>query len=92
MSTNPINHLSNSTDLESLIAIQAADQNSKNSSGSDQMSAFAQMLGAAGESNANPKENSAGNPSQLLNQLVASYQKTSVENQGQSLDPSSIGS
>jgi hypothetical protein len=58
-----------------------------------QPSAFAQMLQEAGVSNAptgNPS--SVNNPSQLFNQLVSNFQASGLRNQGQSLDPMSIGS
>lgn len=91
MNTNSIS-LSAGSDLQSLIAMQATDKQAKNSSASNssQTSAFAQMLGAASASGSSANTAAATNPSQLLNQMIASYETTSVQNQGSSLDPMSI--
>ncbi len=97
MSTSYINHLASSTDLQSLMAEQMSNKNSSTSNANNgQTSAFAQMLGAAsGDLNSSAASTAAGsssNPAALLNQLVASYQTTSVQSQSSSLDPMSMAS
>jgi hypothetical protein len=63
--------------------LNSSSQASKNG----QPSAFSQMLSAAGATTSH----TAGNPAQLLNQLVSNFQVSGVQSQGQSLDPMSIG-
>ncbi len=52
-----------------------------------QLSAFAQMFSDSSTSAASQ----SGNPSQLLSQMVSSFQTNSIQNQGQLVDPLSIG-
>ena len=61
---------------------------SSNSSKSTKASDFAQMLSDAGVTTASTK----GNPSQMFSQMVNNFQVSGIQSQGQSLDPTSIGS
>jgi hypothetical protein len=92
MNTSSINGFSASY-LQSTLANQLTSNSltsspSKNSKNAEP-SAFAQMLSDA---NAGSSASTGGNASQLLNQLVSNFQMSGVQNQGQSLDPTLIGS
>ena len=92
MNTSSINGLS-ANYIQSTLADQLASGSLTNSSSknakSSQESPFSKMLSDA-TSGASSSTNGS-NASHLLSQLVGNYQVSGVQNQGQSLDPMSIG-
>jgi hypothetical protein len=89
MNTNSISSPS-SNYLQLTLADQMMNkgaQGSAQSPGKGQLSAFAQMFSDSSTSAASQ----SGNPSQLLGQMVSSFQTNSIQNQGQAFDPMSIG-
>ncbi len=89
--TSPINNLSSSYFEQSLAT---NGNSSKTSTSNNGLSTFAQLLGTSTGSSADstPASSSASNSgsSQMLAQMMASFQNSSIQNQGSSVDPMSI--
>jgi hypothetical protein len=90
MDTNSISSGS-SNYLQFTLADQMMNKGAQGSSAQSpakgQLSAFAQMFSDSSTSAASQ----SSNPSQLLSQMVSSFQTNSIQNQGQAFDPISIG-
>jgi hypothetical protein len=90
MDTNSISSGS-SNYLQFTLADQMMNKGTQSSSAQSpakgQLSAFAQMFSDSSTSAASQ----SGNPSQLLSQMVSSFQTNSIQNQGETTDPMSIG-
>ncbi len=87
MNVNSLNSLS-STYLQ---PSDSASQSSKNLAANGQLSTFAQLLTSSATSTAAEATSSTNSPNQMLSQLMSSFQKNGVQNQGQTLDPLAIG-
>jgi len=89
MNINSISSAS-SNDLQLTLADQMMNKGGQSSTaqspGKGQLSAFAQMFSDSSTSAASQ----SGNPSELLSQMVSSFQTNSIQNQGQAVDPMSI--
>ena len=96
MNTNSINGLS-ANYLQSMLANQltsnSLNSSSKNSKNGE-VSAFSKMLSDASANSpgaANMAAAPTGNPTQMLSQMIANFQTSGMQSQGQSFDPMSIG-
>ncbi len=87
MSTSAINNPSNSY-LDTTLPISNTPKASANDGG---LSTFAQLLNSSTSSTTAGGSSSTNSPTQMLNQLMASFKTNGIQNEGSSVDPMSIG-
>jgi len=91
MNTSTINNLSS----DYLTSMLETTGNSSKSSTDNSLSTFAQLLGSAASSSASStatgSSSNTHSPTEMLQQLMSSYNSTGLQNQATSLDPMAIG-
>jgi hypothetical protein len=87
MSTSAINNFSNSY-LDTTLPSSKTSKASANAGG---LSTFAQLLSSSTSSTTAGGSSSTNSPTQMLNQLMASFKTNGIQNEGSSVDPMSIG-